>query len=398
MRKFTYKAWNKDFKILKGSIEEDEISNAKEKLRGEGLNVISIVETKNLSDLSIFKKKLKDAQISSFCGQLAIIIDAGVNILKGLEVMEAQMKDKKMKNIISQIYTSVKRGNMLGKAMEATKAFPDLLNDIVTSGELSGNMESMLFNMETYYQKEANIKNKVKAASVYPSMLLFAAGGMILFFNFLIFPDIKDVFKDSSQLPFITKALIGSLDYLNSHPIQILISIGTFTLLLKYIFTLKIIRYWKDAIILKIPILSTVKKDVITARFSRSMALFLKSAVPILNILDSLKLIVDNFYIAEKLEKVRDSLVNGSTVADAFDAQEVFEPMVIQMMKVGEETGKLDDSLYKLAEIYDKRAEIGITKLMAMIEPTFTLLVGIFVAVIILAMAMPIMNMTNSLK
>ena len=157
-------------------------------------------------------------------------------------------------------------------------------------------------------------------------------------------------------------------------------------------------RYWKDNLSLKIPVFSTVKKDVITARFSRSMALFLKSAVPILSILDSLKLIVDNFYIAAKLEKVRDDLINGSTVADDFDAQDVFEPLVIQMMKVGEETGKLDDSLYKLAEIYDKRADTGITKLMAMIEPAFTLVVGIFVAVIILAMAMPIMNMTSNMK
>ena len=146
------------------------------------------------------------------------------------------------------------------------------------------------------------------------------------------------------------------------------------------------------------PIVSTVKKDVITARFARSMALFLKSAVPILSILDSLKLIVDNSFIAENLEKVRNNMVNGSTIADAFELQMVFEPLVIQMMKVGEETGKLDESLYKLAEIYDKKAEIGITKLMAMIEPAFTLVVGVFVAVIILAMALPIMNMTNSLK
>ncbi|HEY8892278.1 MAG TPA: type II secretion system F family protein [Clostridium sp.] len=398
MKKFTYKAFDKEFEVIKGTVEEDELSNAKEKLRGEGLNVISISESKSISDLSIFKKKLKDAELSGFCGQLAIILDAGVNILKGLEVMEAQMKDKNMRKIIGNIHTSVKRGNMLGKAMEATGAFPELLHDMVTSGELSGNMDSMLFNMETYYEREANIKNKVKAASVYPIMLLGSAVGMIVFFNFFIFPEIKDLFADAASLPFITKVLIGSLGYLNSHPIQILISIVAFVLFFRYLFSLKTMRYWQDGITLKMPAIGPVKRDIIIARFSRSMALFLKSAVPILSIIDSLKLIVDNFYIAEKLEKVRDDMVNGSTIADAFEAQGVFEPMVIQMMKVGEETGKLDDSLYKLAEIYDKKAEIGITKLMAMIEPAFTLVVGVFVAVIILAMAMPIMNMTSTLK
>lgn len=398
MQKFIYKAWNKNFEITRGIIQEDDISNAKEKLRGEGLNIISIAQKKSLTDLSIFKKKFKDAELSGFCGQLAIIINAGVNILKGLEIMEAQTKNKNMKNVINQISISVKRGNMLGKAMEATKVFPNLLCDMVTSGELSGNMENMLFNMETYYEKESNIKNKVKAASVYPAMILSAAVGMVIFFNFFIFPEIKSLFQEAKELPFITKVLIESLDYLNSHPVQILILIGSFILFLKYIFTFKNAKYWKDDIALRIPVLSTVKRDIITARFARSMALFLKSGVPILSVLDSIKLIVDNFYIAEKIEMVRDSMINGSTLADAFDKQEVFEPLVIQMMSVGEETGKLEDSLYKLAEIYDKRAETGIAKLMAMIEPAFTLLVGVFVAVIILAMAMPIMNMTNSLK
>jgi type IV pilus assembly protein PilC len=398
MQKFTYKAWNKEFQIVKGIVEEDELQTAKEKLRGDGLNIISISENRNLSDLSIFSSKLKDDELSAFCGQLAVIINAGVNILKGLEVMEAQTKNKKMKNIISNINISVKRGNMLGKSMENTSAFPSLLCDMVTSGELSGNMDSMLYNMETYYEKEANIKNKVKAASVYPIMLLCAALGMVFFFNFFIFPEIKDLFKDVKQLPFITKVLIGSLNYLNSHSIQVIISLVLFILLVRYLFTIKSVKYLKDSVILKTPIFSAVKRDVITARFSRSMALFLKSGVPILNILDSLKLIVDNFYVAEKIEKIKNDMINGSAIADAMEAHDIFEPLVIQIIRIGEETGKLDDSLYKLAEIYDKKAEIGITKLMAMIEPAFTLIIGIFVAVIILAMAMPIMNMTNSLK
>lgn len=397
MQKFIYKAFNKDFEIIKGIIEEDEISNAKEKLRGEGLSIISIMENKTLSDLSVFKKKLKADELSSFCGQLAIIINAGINILKGLEVMEAQMKDKRLKKIMVSIQTSVKRGNMLGNAMEATGAFPSLLYDMVTSGEMSGNVDSILYNMESYYEKEANIKNKVKAASVYPAMLLGGAGVMILFFNFLIFPEVKDLFKEASKLPFITRALIGFLDYLNTYTVQILILVGVLILFLKYLVTLKTIKYWKDQLTLRIPVISTVKRDIITARFARSMALFLESAVPILSILDSLKLIVDNIYISKKLEKVREDIVNGGALADAFEGQNIFEPLVIQMMRVGEETGNLDNTFYKLSVIYDKRAEIGITKLMAMIEPVFTLLVGVFVAIIIIAMAMPIMNMTSGL-
>ena len=398
MQKFTYKAWNEDYEIIKGIVEEDELQNAKEKLKGEGLNVISISEYKTLADLKIFKKKLKGEELSAFCGQLAVIINAGVNILKGLEVMETQTKDKRLKNIIANVQLGVKRGNTLGKSMESTGAFPSLLCEMVISGELSGNMDTMLSNMETYYEKEANIKNKIKTASVYPIMLLGAAVGMVFFFNFFIFPEVKDLFKDSKQLPLITKILIGTLNFVNSHVIEIAIGIVLLVLTVRYLFTIKSIKKWKDHVILQIPVFSEVKRNVITARFSRSMALFLKSGVPILSILDSLKSIVNNSFLADKIEEVKIDMVNGSTIADAIEAHEMFEPLVNQIIRIGEETGQLDESLYKLAEIYDKKAETGIAKLMAMIEPAFTLLIGLFVAVIILAMALPIMNMTSGMK
>lgn len=398
MRQFSYKAWDANLKVIKGVIEDDDIDAAKEKLRAQGLKIISISKNFNLKDIELGSKKLKDMELANFCEQMGIILNSGVNMLRGLEILKAQAKNKKMQAILSDIHGGVRRGQTLARSMESAGAFPKLLCDMVNSGELSGNVDTIFFNMENFYEREARIKEKVATASVYPLMLLFTAVGMIIFFNFFVFSELKELFTDNDNLPGITKALIGTMDYMNENFLFIIAFIVVLIILLKYLSTKKKVAIFLDRLVLNIPVLKDVKRDMIVARFTRSMSLFLKSAVPVLSILDSLQMIVDNLYVGSKIEGIKTEMINGSSVADAIEKQNIFEPLVVQMTRVGEETGKLEESLNKLAEIYDKKVENGISKLMAMIEPTFTLIVGLFVGILMLAMAMPVMSMTDSLR
>ncbi|MFA9396691.1 MAG: type II secretion system F family protein [Clostridiaceae bacterium] len=397
MKKFQYKAWDENFEMVKEVIEEQDINSAKEIIKSKGYSLIDISEKKGMEDIAIFKRKLKDSELSEFCGQMAIILDAGVNILKGLEVLEEQMENKKMKEIIGTVHEGVRRGRTLGKSMEDSGYFPNLLCDMVNSGELSGDMDTILFNMEGFYEREAAIKSKIVTASIYPIMLLAVAFGMVVFFNFFIFKELEDLFTDSDNLPFITKALIGFMNFFNSNIVYIVIAIFLIVIFIKYLKTLDKVKYFSDKTALKIPVISKVRLYLITSRFTRSMSIFIKSSVPILNSLDSIKMIVDNHYIAKKIENIKIEIINGSSIAEGFESQKFFDPLVIQMIRVGEESGKLEETLMKLAEIYDKKTENSIGKLMAMIEPAFTIVIGVFVAIIILAIAMPVMNMSNSL-
>ena len=398
MQKYIYKACDNKFNIVKSEIEEEDIGTAKEKLKAKGLKIIDIKRKISLEDIKLGKENLKDGELAAFCGQIAIILNSGVSIIKGLEVLELQVKNKTLKNVVSRVLLGVRRGRTLAGAMADTKAFPTLLTDMVASGELSGNIDSILFNMEEFYNREASIKSRIKSASIYPIVMLVVCIGMMLFFNFFIFSELKDLFADGANLPVITKVVLGTMGYLNTNFIQCIFVFSGVVILIAYIKKLESVKYWLDIAALKYPLIGEVKNNIITSRFTRSMGIFLKSAVPILSVLDSMQLIVGNSYIAQKVSVAKTGIINGTSIADSFEQQGIFEPMVIQMMRVGEETGKLEEMLYKLADIYDKRVETGITRLMALIEPMFTLIIGIVVGTVIIAMAMPVMQMSQTVR
>lgn len=394
MKKFEYKAWNENFNIVKGVINKEDIESAAEEIKGRGLKIVYIKEKKSIKEIRIFNKDLSDEALANFCGQTAIIIGSGISLLNGLEIIEKQTKNKHMKQLIRTINDGVKSGNSLAQAMIDSGSFPKLLTDMILTGEISGNLDTVLYNMESFYKREANIKNKIKSASIYPALILMVAVGMVFFFNFLIYPELKGLFEDM-ELPTITIIVIGTLNYLNANFLGIIFAFIAILILEKYIQGIPKVRHFMDKVYLNIPILGEFQINIITARFTRSMGIFLKSGVPIMTIMDNIKLILGNEFIKVKIENVRSEVISGTKLAEAIEKEYIFDPLVVQMLKVGEETGVLDDMMFKLAEIYDGKVETGVTKLMSLVEPVLTLIVGGFVAVIIVAMALPLMKMTQ---
>jgi type IV pilus assembly protein PilC len=398
MSVFSYKAWDEKYRMVKGKIEEEDMEAARNKLRLQGLTVENISRAFNINEMSFGSTRLKDSELASFCDQMGIILNSGLNVLSGLEVLKSQVKDRKLKRIVEVMHSAVRKGRSLASAMEDTNAFPALLCDMIASGELGGNIDEAFFNMQAFYEREARIKSRIKTASVYPVMLLCVAVGMILFFNLFVFKELGSLFSDMKNLPLVTKILLGFMNFLNSNFVNIILAIAAAVMVFIYIARHEKSAYVLDRIKIRLPLLGEFKLHMITARFSRSMALFLKSAVPMLTIMESLKLLVDNHYVAKKIEDVKNELINGRSISSSLDKQQIFEPIVTQMIRVGEETGRLEESLANIAGIYDKRIENEVSKLMAMIEPVFTLVIGICVAVLILAVALPVMNMTDSLR
>ncbi|MBV7275752.1 type II secretion system F family protein [Clostridiaceae bacterium UIB06] len=397
MKKFVYKAWDDEFKIVKEEIEEDNLEDAVENIKSKGLKIIYVKEKTGLYKYKFLSKKLNDEVLANFCGQTAMILSSGVSLITGLEIMEEQTKSKRMKEIILEILEGIKKGNNLAAAMKNCGEFPTILTDMVMTGETSGNVDTILYNMENFYKREANIKNKIRSASVYPILIFVVAIGMMLFFNFFVFPQIKDLFADM-KLPAITIFVLGIMNFLNNNYL-LMISITIITIVFfEYASTIPRFSYILGKITLKAPILGGVKLDIITSRFTRSMGIFLKSGVPIVIVLDNLKLIVGNEFISQKIEKAKNELIAGAKFADSIGNEEIFEPLVTQMLKVGEETGQLDEMMFKLADIYDGKVETGIGRLMSLVEPVLTLVIGLVVGVAILGIALPIMQMTQGVK
>ncbi|WP_027626696.1 type II secretion system F family protein [Clostridium lundense] len=396
MIRFVYKATDNNFNIIKGCIEEKSMESAIEEIKLKGLKIIYIKKKKGLSEIKIGRTTLKDELISSFCGQMAVIINTGVSILKGLEIIEEQ--DKKLKKAAEAVIIGVRKGETLGDSMRNSGFFPNILTDMVSSGELSGNTDEILTNMESYYQKEATMKSKVKSAAIYPSILLILTVAMMLFFNFFILGKISEIFEGNSDLPVVTIFLIKFMNYINNNFLLFIGEIIIFIMVLKYIFKIPHVKLYLDRVVLKIPVIGELKRNIITDRFSRSMAIFTKSAVPIINSLENIQLIVGNSFVSKKVENAKKEIVNGAKIADSFEKEMIFDPITIQMIRIGEETGKLESMFFKLTDIYDKKVDNGINKVMSLVEPAFTLIIGFLVGIVIIGIALPIFQMSNNIK
>lgn len=394
MAKFKYHAFNEDGIIIKNSIVEEDIELAKDRLASLKLQIIRIERVFSMKELT-YRKILNEEKLSAFCGEVGIILDSGVTIMRGLEMLIAQTDDKSYKLVLLDIHSGVKKGLNLSTAMEKTGVFPNLLTDMVASGELSSHLTEILFSMEDFYAREASIKAKIKSASIYPIILLVVSVLMVIFFNFFVFNEMKTLFDGMDNLPALTNALISGLDYLNAHPIIVMGSVFVAIVVIKLIMGLELVKYILDKISLQYPVFGQVKMNIITSRVASSMAIFIKSAVPLVKVLGVVELLVDNKYVSEKVAIAKEEIKRGRSIADAFDDADVFDPMLVQMIRVGEETGKLEEMLFRLATIYEKKTEIGIKRLVALIEPVFTLVVGIIVAIIIVAMALPIFDMSS---
>ena len=393
MQKFVYKAWNAKFQVISGSLEAENIEVAKENIKSKGLKIVELKEKISVKEFLNKPKPLNEAKVANFCGQMATVINAGLTLLKGLEVMREQ--DKNLNRITSDMLKIISRGETLGNAMKEIKVFPTLLTDMVSAGELSGNVDEIFYEMEAYYEREAAIKSKIKSASIYPAILLGITFLMLISFSTYIFPKFMDIYGDNNDLPGITLFVFGIMNFINRHYILIPVFVVLMIVILKYIFKYPKIGFYVDKVALKLPVYGKLKKDVITNRFAKTMCIFIKSAVPLLSAFDSIKQIIGNSYVANLIENVKNDIINGQKIADAIEKYKVFDLVVIQMFRIGEETGQLENMLKKISDVYDKKIEININRIMALMEPVFTLIIGAIIGITVLAIALPIFKMSE---
>ena len=399
---FRYKVINETTQIVTGVLEAVDPESAKRTLLGKGWQIIELAEVNGLSRLlrKELKGKVKYEGIAAFCSQLAMMIRSGANLVRGLEILQAQAEDRRLKEVIETVYKGVSRGNSLAQAMRETGgALPDLLINLVAVGEQSGMLDAVLTSMAAYYERENFIRKKIASAAIYPVIMTTVLIGLIAFFLGFILPEIMDLLTQNGQkLPAVTQFVVDAANFFKAYGLVLTIALAGVAAGLYRLFRLPKYRYYLDHLLLKLPLLGNNTRDVVTARFARTLALFLHAAVPILPILSSLEKIVGNEVPRRAVARARERVMRGETLSGAFGQEKFFDPLVIQMMSIGEETGRLEDLMEDVANNYDKRVEIGITRLVSLVEPIFTVIIGIFAGGMIISIALPIFNMANTVK
>ena len=395
MIKFNYKVFDENFNVVKSSLDANSEDEANSTLTSKGYTLIKL-ERKKTFPLFSKRKILSTEELATFCGELATILSSGVSILSGLKII--QNDNPKLQKVIFSISNDIKKGDTLSSSMERTGVFPRLLIDVAISGELSGNLDEIFYSMETFYERETSIKNKIKNAAIYPIILFISTIVLITFFNIFIFPKLKGIFGDLNSLPLVTKLLLNSNSFFADNLAYIAIILLTIYCFILYLKRYTNLNYKLHKLLLKLPIVGSLSLCIATCRFTRTMGIFLRSAVPLSEALENLGSIIGNAYISEEFKSLKQDVLHGYAIGESLYKLNIFDPLVIQMIRVGEETGTLQEMFNKLESIYDKKTDIKIQKMLALVEPVFTLVIGAIISFVILALAYPILKMSSVIK
>ena len=401
MNNFSYIALMLNGSKIKGTIQAKDLTDARKQLKAKKLRVIEIKEKKNITSFNNRnkRKKLKADSISHFCRQFAIIISSGINSITGLETLAKRTENKLMAIEINRIVDAVKKGSTVADAiLDKDSKFPRLLGAMVATGEETGTLEEVLKSMALFYEREHRIIQKIKNASTYPIIIALLSFVMLFIFTGFIIPQMMESIMDvGGELPFITKLIMNLGEFVNKFWWAILlVLIGVFYVICQYIKT-PLGREHKDRIIDKIPLLGKGINSIVSMRFSRALYLFVSTGYPMLQGLDHIKSSVNNSIAEKAVAAAKEGLIRGETLSENLEKYNYFDPVLIQMISIGEQTGQLEVIANQMADFYEHESDIYLSRMVAMIEPIMIIIVGIMVAILVMSVFLPMLSIYDAL-
>lgn len=346
-----------------------------------------------------FKQSVKLTDISIFCRQFYTMLDAGVSINTALKILSNQLPNKTMKKVIAQVEEEVSKGETLSEAMKAhLTVFPPLLVSMIEVGEASGNLDTVMERMSLQYERENKINNKVKSAMIYPIILGIVAVGVVIFLLTFVMPTYVSMFSDNGvELPLATRLLMAMSDFLQANLIYLLSVITIMVVLVRMYAKTESGQYTMSHLKLKLPILNTLNHKIIVSRFTRTMSALMASGIPMMKSLDLVADVIQNKLAQDALFRVSERVSKGYGLAEPIQEEKIFPEMLASMIKIGEETGALDDILAKTADFYEEELEHQIQTTTAMVEPLMILTMGVVIGFIVVSIMTPMFEMYNNM-
>ena len=402
MPQFNYISVTKDGRQVNGVMAAPNREEAIAELRKNGSRPILLREVKAKKQRASFKNKAKLKDLVVFSRELSTMISAGVPLPRALETLAEQSENKYFKAVIQSINHDVESGISLGDAMaKHPKVFSEVYVNMVRAGEAGGILDDIMKRLALQVEKDASIRHKVKGAMAYPAVILSIT--IIAFFAIMLFimPKISKIITDlggeDAQLPIYTRVMLGVSDFIQSNILFILIgsAVGIF-LFRRYIRTDKGKYRW-HGFLLRVPIFGKVISKIVIARFARTFSSLMGAGVSVLDALDITGKAVGNRVIQAELEEVAKNVRNGQSLGKQLLAAQHFPPIVGQMMEVGEETGKIDEILIKVADFYEEEVDTVIDSLASIIEPLMIIILGSLVGLIAASVMGPIAGLSKQI-
>jgi len=399
---FEYAVRDKRGKVVKGRIEASNQAAVAGRLKTMGMAPIAIseVQTAGLQrEVRIpgFGEKITLKDLAVMSRQMATMISAGLSLIRTLVILAEQTESKPLAKVLAQVRNDVEAGLALSAAMHKHReAFPPLMINIVRAGETGGFLEQSLTSVAENYESEVKLRGTIKSAMTYPvvvfCMAIVAVIGMLLF----IVPIFKDMFEGmGGELPLPTQMLVSLSEIMKwLAPLLVVLGIAFASWWRKHKYD-ESIRARIEPLKLRLPVFGPLFKKVAIARFSRNFGTMMGAGVPILQALDIVGETSGNWAIEQAIKQVQESVRQGQSLSGPLAEHPVFPPMVVQMMAVGEDSGALEVMLEKISEFYDQEVQATTEQLTSLIEPLMIAFLGVIIGGMIIALYLPIFNISN---
>lgn len=389
--------------LQKGTAEAESEEKLRARFQEQGLEIVEVsMIKKGSATKSRGYGKVKLANLSIFCRQFSTMVDAGVSLVRCLDVLSRQTEDPKLKRILLDVGERVESGESLSRAMQRhPRTFNNLFIGLIRAGEVGGVLEESLQRLSQFLEADVALRRKVKSALTYPILVMIAAIGIVIFLVTWVVPQFADLFRDiglkDQDFPAMTKFLIDLSANFRTNWHIILITSAVIFFGWKMFVSTRFGRRTADRIKLKIPVFGKLHHKVCMARFSRTMGTLLTSGVPILQAMETVAGTVGNSIMSDAVLDARARIREGDRIGDPLEASKMFPPMVVHMIGVGEESGSLDFMLQKIADFYEQEVEATLQSLTAALEPLLILFLGFIVGFIVIAMFLPLIKIIEGL-
>ena len=408
MASFNYTGRNANGSKVKDSIDAANLDAAAEKLFKKGITPISIVAggqgNSSIASTDIFEL-LNNGRVSLeeliiFCRQMYALMRSGVPILRAINGMVESANSNTLKKALSDIGKQLEGGYSFSSALNHhPKIFDHLFVSLVHVGENTGQLDQAFFKLTTYLERELDTRKRIKAALRYPSMVLIALSAALVILNIFVIPTFANMFSRlGADLPPMTQFIIASSNLFTNYWYYMLLAIVVTYLMINKSLKTKQGRYQWDRRKIKIPIIGSIIERSILARFSHSFAIVLKAGVPMTTALTLVAEAVDNTYMQDKIASMRQGIESGESLLRSSVASNLFTPLVLQMVAVGEETGRVDELLAEVGDYYEREVDYDLATLTARIEPLLLVVVAVMVLVLALGIFTPMWDMASAMQ
>jgi type IV pilus assembly protein PilC len=402
MATFVYTAVDPSGKSVKGKVDAENRQLVLDKLREQRYHVVDVTEKKSVNSMKGLTKykKLKLQQLVVFSRQFATMINAGVSIIKCLDILEKQTKDEVLKSVIGQAMRDVKSGMSLTDSFaKHPNVFSKLYVNMIRAAELGGILDAIMERVAGFLEKEMEIRTKIKSAMMYPIIVLIFSFFMVIALFAFVLPKFKEIFLSMDvEMPLATKLLFDGSTIFKSYW-YVPVILGTAGAIgYKYFASKPAGKYKIDKLKLSIPVVGELVQKMAISRFARTFGTLVSSGVPMMRALEIVGETAGNSVLAEAVTSARESVREGQKISAPLEATGLFPTMVTHMIDVGEETGRLSEMLIKVSDFYESEVDAAVKGLTSMIEPLLIVFMGVVVGFIAISVMGPIFKLVSSIS